>query len=171
MIYIGIDPGVTGAVATDDYGHGSVWDIPTTVTGKGTVKREINGALLAGILRDIAGNAQASDDEGYTAILERTSAMPGQGVSSMFSMGVSRGVILGVLGALAIPYEEVVPAVWKRHFNLLGKDKDAARTLAIQMFPGMAAQLARVKDHNRAEALLLAAYLKQKHGQGLDGLL
>lgn len=152
MRYIGIDPGITGAIAILNPGFDPVVeDMPTTVVGKGTVKREGNGALLAEILR--------RGTRPVMATLERTSAMPGQGVASMFSMGVSRGVVLGVLGALGIPYVDVAPPTWKRHFRLTGADKDASRTLALKMYPSLAPLLARKMDHNRAEAVLLAHYL------------
>lgn len=152
--FVGIDPGITGAIGVlFPDGRAEVHDIPTVVSGKGTVKREIDAHALAGLLDLFIGKR---------AVLERTSAMPGQGVASMFSMGVSRGVILGVLGALAVPYVEVQPARWKAYFNLLGADKDRSRTIALQLFPECAPQLARKKDHNRAEALLLARYLQER---------
>lgn len=159
MIYLGIDPGVTGAVGAAGDGGSAVRDIPASVVSKGTVKQEINGALLAELLRRLTLGRPA------TAVLERTAARPAmvhgkirQGSASTFSMGVSRGVCLGVLGALGIPYVEVLPQVWKAHYKLIGKDKDASRTLAISLFPALAGELARKKDHNRAEALLLAKY-------------
>ena len=152
MIYIGIDPGLTGAIAVL-WAENQVADMPTTVAGKGVVKREVNGVLLADMLRPFCGTPGS-----VRVVLERTSAMPGQGVVSMFSMGVSRGVILGVLGALGVPFIDVAPQTWKAHFRLLGADKDASRTLALRRFPELAGYLARKGDHNRAEALLLAVY-------------
>jgi crossover junction endodeoxyribonuclease RuvC len=156
MIYIGIDPGLTGAVGVLYEGVTAVHDIPTIAAGKGVVKREIDAHSLA---RLIAGLGPLDQQR---AILERTSAMPGQGVASMFSMGVSRGVILGVLGTLGIVYEEVVPVAWKRAYGLIGAEKDMGRRFAMQRFPSAAWQLDRIKDHNRAEALLLADYLRSK---------
>ena len=150
---IGIDPGLTGAAALVSGIALAVFDLPTVVSGSGTVKRELDAAGLARLLA-----SWSYGDEPVKVLLERTSAMPGQGVASMFSMGVSRGIILGVLGALGIPFSEVTPATWKRYYKLIGADKDRSRTLAIQQFPTVAAQLARVSDHNRAEAVLIAAY-------------
>ena len=61
--------------------------------------------------------------------------MPGQGVASMFSFGHSAGVVQGVLGAYRMPVKMVTPQSWKKRAGLIGKDKEAARTLAIQMWP------------------------------------
>jgi crossover junction endodeoxyribonuclease RuvC len=155
VIYIGIDPGLTGAIATNDDGY--VYDIPVVARG-GVVKHEVDAGALAAMLRAIKIAAKATDDEGCTAVLERTSAMPGQGVGSMFSMGDTRGVIRGVLAALEIPYVEVAPSAWKAKLGLTGADKEASRALAKKLYPEMALLLARKKDHNRAEALLLAYY-------------
>jgi hypothetical protein len=152
VIYIGIDPGLTGAVAFlgDDSGP-RVEDIPTVVTGAGTVKCEVDAHGLAALLGGWEPLVRK-------AVLERTQSMPTQGVATMFSMGVSRGVIKGVLGTLGIPYIEVAPATWKKAYGL-GADKEKARAIAIQRYPALAASLARVKDHNRAEAVLLADWL------------
>ena len=162
MVYIGIDPGLTGALAVVEVVGGSsgaeVYDLPTVAAGKGVVKRELDPAGLA---RELFRVQIAAGHPDARVVLERTSAMPGQGVASMFSIGVTRGVILGVLGALGLPYQDVAPATWKRHFGLIGADKDMSRRLALQRFPQLAPQLARVKDHNRAEALLLALWLKE----------
>lgn len=157
MAYIGIDPGLTGAIAliNENNAEPLVWDMPTVASGKGVVKQEVCAVSLARTLEAFAGFG------GSRAILERTNAMPGQGVASMFSMGVSRGVVLGVMGALLIPYEEVAPSQWKKHFGLIGADKDMSRRLALQLYPQLAKQLARKKDHNRAEAVLLATYLQR----------
>ncbi len=87
--------------------------------------------------------------------LEESQAMPGQGVRSMFMIGVGFGVWLALLAALALPSTRVRPAIWKRALGL-GKDKEASRLRAMQLFPG--ADLRRQKDHGRAEALLLAWY-------------
>lgn len=153
MNYVGIDPGLTGAVGlVEDTGGANVWDLPTVASGKGVVKRELDPDTLLPLLKRIRADL---------AVLERTSAMPGQGVASMFSMGTTRGIILCALAAAGTPRREVAPATWKRHFNLIGAEKDMSRRLAIQRFPALAAQLARVKDHNRAEALLLALWLKE----------
>jgi len=91
----------------------------------------------------------------WTPILEESQAMPGQGTRSMFTVGVGFGLWLGVLAALQMPYTRIRPQVWKKALGL-GKDKEAARLRAMQLYPG--ADLRRKQDHGRAEALLLAWY-------------
>ncbi len=149
---LAFDPGLTGAVAVRHATIGvTVWDLPTRETSAGKVKREIDGWELANWLRLLAPAA---------ALVERTHAMPGQGVASMFSMGVSRGVILGVLGALQIEIVEVEPRVWKKAYGLTA-DKKGAILKAREMYPHLCPLLDREKDHNRAEALLMLDHLTQ----------
>jgi crossover junction endodeoxyribonuclease RuvC len=99
-------------------------------------KNQVNAAALATILR--------IDQKPCTAYLEAVSAMPGQGVSSMFSFGTSYGIVQGVLAALGIPVVLVRPVVWKSRAGLKGANKDLARTLAQRLYPG--ADLSRKKD-------------------------
>lgn len=138
---LGIDPGATGAIAAI-YGTGAhnVWDIPTLPHD------------LADLLETVVGE----DDGIGMAFLEKAQAMPKQGVSSMFNYGVGYGTIIGILAALNIPYKTVTPAVWKRSMGLTGKAKDASRAMAQAHYP--TAPLSRVKDHGRAEALLIAEW-------------
>jgi len=145
MIF-GIDPGISGAIAklNDNGSFISVTDMPVMAgTGK---RRQVNAAELARILKL----------DGGTAYLERASAMPKQGVSSMFSFGTSYGIIIGVLAALGIPVILVTPQSWKKRAGLTGKEKDCARTLAQQLYP--TAELGRKKDIGRADALLIARF-------------
>ena len=144
---IGIDPGATGAIAAI---HPSLWapfdepdvfDMPATAA-------------------DLVGVLSRWHDQGVQVFLEQAQSMPGQGVSSTFKYGVGFGQILGVLAALGIAHRQVSPAVWKRQMGVT-KDKDKARALAQQLFP--TASLARVKDHGRAEALLIAEW-GRRHG-------
>ena len=149
---VGVDCGLTGAVSFIDEMEGtyfSVVDIPISQSASSSrkVKNEINPSGLREIFSTIPVPS--------IAVVERTSAMPGQGVSSMFSMGDSFGVVRGVLSALCVPIIYVPPMVWKKHFKI-GSDKERARALAISYFP--TAPLARKKDHNRAESLLLARW-------------
>ena len=155
MIVIGIDPGITGAISfiSDDSAH--VFDLPLMAKGKGQskVKNQINAsglyALIEDNLHDGFGIVKAK------AYLERTSAMPGQGVASMFSMGDTYGCIRGVLAVMGIPTETIAPQKWKRFYGL-GNDKEVARAKAIELYPQI--DLSRKKDHNRAEALLIGRY-------------
>jgi len=148
---IGIDVGNSGAVAIMD-GTKVVLlcDMPCTPkrTGKG---QEVNAYLLTDILLPYVGRLEF-------AYVEAVSAMPKQGVTSMFTFGRSLGVVEGVLSALRVPTEFVTPRAWKKHHSLIGKEKDASRTLAIAKYPCSATDLCRKKDHGRADALLICEY-------------
>ena len=151
-IILGFDPGQTGAVAAFDGERiEAVIDMPTMTRlhGKGN---QVDPYTLATALIDLCAGREA------TAVLEAVSAMPGQGATSTFHFGESVGVVLGVLGALQIPVRMVTPAKWKKAAGLLGRDKDAARTLAIQLHPEVADQLARKKDTGRADAVGIARF-------------
>ena len=161
MRIIGIDPGLTGAIAVVDYKDGEFHfcmaeDMPTMQKGSGK-KREVNGAGLRSIIQPCYANL---------VVLERVGAItkPGeqkQGVVGMFSFGDSFGCARGVVQALGIPLVMVTPPVWKRNASLIGKDKEASRSKAIQLFPE--APLARKKDSGRAEALLIARFGSEGH--------
>jgi len=153
MRFIGIDPGLTGAVAVLDNGVVRFHDAPVAVVGK---RRVLVPVMMAGILRlETAGLATT------TAVLEAVHSMPRQGVASAFSFGKGVGIWVGILAALGVPYTEVAPQTWKRvMMRDMGKDKDASRLRAMQLFPAAASELARKGDHGRAEALLLAFYGK-----------
>jgi crossover junction endodeoxyribonuclease RuvC len=158
-LYLGVDPGLTGAMALVDASGAfhSVEDIPVMARGKGRVKHEVDPAGLARLLRPHAASIKL-------AVVEQVSSMPGQGVASVFSMGHSLGCIVGVLQALGVPLRLVPASVWKRKAGV-SADKNLARSEAIRLWPG--APLDRVKDHNRAEALLLARHgLRWQHVDG-----
>ena len=144
--WLAIDPGVSGAVALvrDDGSVSLVVDTP--VAGK-----DIDGAGLAMLLRDYVGAVRG-------VVLERVGAMPKQGVSSTFRFGRSLGVLEGACLALGLRVEWVAPVKWKRHYGLIGQDKDMARRRALERWPGEAAALKRKKDVGRADALLMAAW-------------
>ena len=93
-------------------------------------------------------------------IIEHVSAMPGQGVTSMFNFGQSFGVIKGICSAMELPIFYVRPAKWKKHFNLINSEKDASRTKVIEMFPIISNKLSRKKDNNKADAILIAQYFE-----------
>ena len=152
MITIGIDPGQTGAIAAYDGARiVGLIDMPTMTRlhGQG---QQVDPYTLATEILDLCAGRNA------TAVIEAVSAMPGQGVSSMFRFGESVGVVLGVLGALQMPVRWVTPQRWKKAAGIVGKDKDAARSLAIQLHPEVADMLTRKKDHNRGEAILIARF-------------
>lgn len=146
---IGIDPGLTGAIAWLDNKKAlvNVVDMPLMAsTGK---KQQINAAELSKIL-NLKYKVRP------TVIVERVSAMPEQGVTAMFNFGLSYGVIQGVVAALQLPMVLVTPGAWKKKAGLSGKSKDAARALAQQYYPEAA--LGRKKDIGRADAILIARF-------------
>jgi crossover junction endodeoxyribonuclease RuvC len=156
MLIIGIDPGISGAIACmEDYKIIArvkwVKDMPTIPksTGKGL---QVDAHALASMMCGI-GECRVQ--------IEAVSAMPGQGVTSMFSFGKSAGIIEGVLAAYEIPYSFVRPQAWKKKFGLTGKDKDASRGLCLREHPEVADRLTRKKDNGRADAILIARYGEQ----------
>jgi len=158
IIIVGIDPGISGAVAISwPEGDYQVADMPVMAKGKGAsrVKTQINPSGLANILRPTKGWAGASGEMPVKVYLERIASMPGQGVASMFSMGDTFGCIRGVCATLDLSMEIITPQKWKKYYGL-GKDKEVVRAKAIELFPDQ--PLERKKDHNRAEALLIARY-------------
>ena len=167
MSVLGIDPGLDGAVALLTESRAQVWDSPVLNVGPGgKVRREHDVAgmvrLLTHALSSVAGPVHVA--------IESVHAMPGQGVRSMFSMGKGMGVWLGILAALSLSYNLVTPQRWKKAMlDGMGKEKDAARFRALQLFPALSDQLARKKDHGRAEALLLAEYLRRTITVTADG--
>lgn len=150
---IGIDPGLSGAVAIySPHDAPRLFDMPIVprLSGKGS---QVDTARLSSIIVD---HDWVWGHESPTVFMEQVGAMPGQGVTSMFAFGRSVGQVEGVLGALQMPVRYLSPRSWKKALGLIGKDKDAARTLAIQRFPMAADDLKRKKDCGRADALLMA---------------
>ena len=151
MIIMGIDPGLSGAVAIYDPGTGdlTIVDMPTVEVARGGKKKnEISPQALS---HQIAA--------GYAtqAFLERVGAMPGQGVTSMFSFGRSVGIVEGILAALDVPVTIVTPQAWRKKV-VVREGKDGSRERAMQLFPRQAAMFARKKDDGRADAALIAYY-------------
>ena len=152
MMIIGIDPGVTGAVAflCDHTQIVTVHDIPIMEAAVGKKKRnKINPTALKTLL--IAAVTLPA-----TVYLEKTHAMPENGSVAAYSQGHSAGCIEAVCACMGLPLELVIPQRWKKHFGLIRSDKDASRTKAIQLFPE--AELHLKKHHNRGEALLIGRY-------------
>jgi crossover junction endodeoxyribonuclease RuvC len=149
---IGIDPGLTGAIAflADDLTCLDIKDMPTMQLGRLVKHLQINGAGLAGILSPYSHGTKP------TVYLEQVNAMPGQGVTSMFNFGMGYGIVQGICGALQFPLILVRPNAWKKLAGLIGKPKDAARTLAQQLYP--AVDLSLKKHVGRADALLIGRF-------------
>ena len=155
MLIIGIDPGITGAICFFENGElKDVIDMPTMASGNKN-KQQINGSQ---IFNEISLRAKKHKPEDINVIVEQVSAMPGQGVTSMFNFGQSFGVIKGVCAAMQLPIYFVRPAKWKKYFDLINSQKDSSRVRAIEMFPKFSSMLSRKKDSNKADAILIANY-------------
>ena len=155
MIVIGIDPGVSGSICF--FQDGKIIDViemPTMTDGKKN-KRQVNGSQ---IFNEVSEKIKKLDKKDVRIVIEQVSAMPGQGVTSMFNFGQSFGILKGIFSAMQLPMYFVRPAKWKKYFNLINSEKDASRTKAIEIFPYFSSQLARKKDSNKADAILIASF-------------
>lgn len=151
---IGIDPGLSGAVAVLT-GSDSliVIDMPTmTVERNGKSKRQVSASELAAIF------ANFNSDDTHVFV-EKVSAMAGQGVTSVFSFGRSFGMIEGILAAFRLPVTYVAPATWVKAVGR-GQGKDASRARAMELFPNNQADFKRVKDDGRSDSALIAYWGK-----------
>jgi len=154
-LFIGIDVGVSGAIAViGEDGPIEVMDMPVTIGTDNKLK--VCPVLLGTYLEQWSAFNLVE-----CVVIEHVASMPKQGITSAFNFGVSFGVCQGVVGSLKLPVRMVRPHVWKSHFGLKGKDKDYARTQAIQTWPKMADDLKRKKDCDRADALWLAKYAEK----------
>lgn len=152
---LGIDPGLHGAVAIIEGGDILLLDdLPTVQFSNARIKHRVDGASLAALIEPFAGEIQM-------AVIEKVAARPGEAASGAFSFGYTSGCIAGVLGALRVPVTTVQPASWKKAMGL-GASKDLSRSRALELFPQAAGKLARKKDHDRAEALLLAEWCRRQ---------
>ena len=158
MKVIGIDPGLSGAIAILKNNKVlGIFDIPVMTEGKKN-KRQLNSAHLVNIIKEnIAG------DEETVVIVEQVNAMPGQGVTSMFNFGQSFGILKGVCSAMRLPMFFVRPAKWKKYFNLINSEKDASRSRAIEIFPEYSSHLSKKKDTNKADAILIASFYQETY--------
>ncbi len=155
MLIIGIDPGISGSICF--FEDGKILDVinmPTMTDGKKN-KRQINGAQ---IFNEISERVKKIEKQNIKVIIEQVSAMPGQGVTSMFNFGQSYGILKGICSAMQLPMYFVRPTKWKKYHNLLNSEKDASRTRAIEIFPYFSSQLSKKKDSNKADAILIASF-------------
>ena len=160
MLVIGIDPGISGSICF--FQDGKIIDVvemPTMTDGKKN-KKQVNGSQ---IFNEISKRIRNLDKKEIKVIIEQVSAMPGQGVTSMFNFGQSFGILKGICSAMQLPMYFVRPAKWKKYFNLINSEKDASRTKAIEIFPYFASQLSRKKDSNKADAILIASFFHETY--------
>ena len=155
MLIIGIDPGISGSICFFEDGKIlEVIEMPTMTDGKKN-KRQVNGSQ---IYNEILKKTDGFKKENIRVVIEQVSAMPGQGVTSMFNFGQSFGMLKGICSAMQLPMYFVRPAKWKKHYNLINSQKDASRTRAIEIFPYFSSQLSKKKDSNKADAILIASF-------------
>jgi crossover junction endodeoxyribonuclease RuvC len=144
MRVVGIDPGLTGAIAVLNGNGVALFDIP--VSGG-----EVNGYALYGEL------TLAHDVDPIDAVfIEETHAFAKNGCKANFSQGFSMGAIITAVRSARLPMHRVAPSTWKTKMGLRGRDKSASRHLAAELWPDTEFHL--VKHHNRAEAALIARY-------------
>ena len=154
MLIIGIDPGISGSICFFEDGKIlEVIEMPIMTEGKKN-KKQVNGAQ---IYNEFLKRINEKDDQ-IRVVIEQVSAMPGQGVTSMFNFGQSYGILKGICSAMQLPMFLVRPAKWKKYFNLINSQKDASRTRAIEIFPYFSTQLSKKKDSNKADAILIASF-------------
>ena len=154
MLIIGIDPGISGSICFFKDGRIlEVIEMPVMTEGKKN-KKQVNGAQ---IYNEFFKRIIKKEDE-IRVVIEQVSAMPGQGVTSMFNFGQSFGILKGICSAMQLPMFFVRPAKWKKYFNLINSQKDASRTRAIEIFPYFSTQLSKKKDSNKADAILIASF-------------
>ena len=116
MLIIGIDPGISGSICF--FEDGKILDVvemPTMTEGKKN-KRQVNGSQ---IYNEIFNRVKEIDKRDIKVIIEQVSAMPGQGVTSMFNFGQSFGILKGICSAMQLPMYFVRPAKWKKYFSLI----------------------------------------------------
>ena len=164
MVIFGVDPGVNGALSIlINKDIAEVHDMPTMIEGKKN-KKQVNGPYLAKIIKRCLQDKKLKGEE-FVLIVEQVSAMPGQGVTSMFNFGQTFGAIKGICASLNLPIFYVRPAKWKKHFDLINSSKDASRTKAIEMYPSISDRLRKKKDVNKADAILIARYFRECKAQ------
>ena len=155
MLIIGMDPGISGAICFFENGEvKEIIDMPNMADGKKN-KRQINGPQL---YNEISSRIKNTPKKEIVVVIEQVSAMPGQGVTSMFNFGQSFGVLKGICSAMQLSMHFIRPAKWKKYFGLIKTEKDASRTKVIEIFPYISSQLSRKKDSNKADAILISSF-------------
>ena len=158
MLTIGIDPGISGAICfMENSKIIEVIDMPSMAEGKKN-KKQVNGSQVFNEINKHIKNKEFSE---VKVVIEHVTAMPGQGVTSMFNFGQSFGILKGICSAMNLSMHFVRPIKWKKHFNLINSSKDASRTKAIEIFPYFSTNLSKKKDANKADAILIASYFEE----------
>lgn len=147
MRVVGIDPGISGGLACIDIRGNLIDVVPMPV-----VSSEVQPIILKQILETWEPDLVA---------IEQVSSMPGQGVASTFKFGVSFGTCIGVVGAMGLRMERVRPQQWKKTHTLIGKDKDASRHKATELWPSMATRWKRKADNGLTDAALIAEHARR----------
>ena len=156
MKIIGIDPGLSGAIAIIENNTVlGIFDMPVMAEGKKN-KRQLNSAQLVNIIKEYV-----KKEEDIVVVVEQVNAMPGQGVTSMFNFGQTFGAIKGVCAALNLPIFFVRPSKWKKYFELINSSKDSSRTKVIEMYPSLSNKLSKKKDVNKSDAILIARFYSE----------
>ncbi len=162
MLIIGIDPGISGSICFFENGKIlDVVDMPTMTEGKKN-KKQVNGSQ---VYNEISKRIKEIDKKNIRVIIEQVAAMPGQGVTSMFNFGQSFGILKGICSAMQLSMYFIRPTKWKKYYNLINSEKDASRTKAIEIFPYFSSNLAKKKDLNKADAILIANYYSETFNQ------
>ena len=155
MLIIGMDPGISGAICFFENGEvKEIIDIPIMADGKKN-QRQINGPQ---VYNEISSRIKNTPRKEIVVVIEQVSAMPGQGVTSMFNFGQSFGVLKGICSAMQLSMRFIRPAKWKKYFGLIKTEKDASRTKVIEIFPYISSQLSKKKDSNKADAILISSF-------------
>ena len=142
MLIIGIDPGISGAICFFQNGEiTDVIDMPSMADGKKN-KRQINSQQVFNEVSERIINIPKKE---IIVVIEQVSAMPGQGVTSMFNFGQSFGVLKGICSAMQLSMYFVRPAKWKKYYGLIKTEKDASRTKVIEIFPYISSKLSKKK--------------------------
>ncbi len=156
--FLAVDPGLTGSMVIINE-QGKYVDhlfMPSIKIGS---KNRVNGAAIAAWLRDWPGLSHA--------YVENVHSMPTDGASRAFSFGHSAGIVQGIIVGQSIPLTLVTPQAWKKHTNLLGTDKDIARSKATQLFPDLRILDKKAKGQAIADALFIGLYGLHKYHQSI----
>ena len=160
MLIIAIDPGINGAICFFENGKvKEVIEMPTMAEGKKN-KRQVNGHQM---YNELSLRIEGYSSQNINVIVEQVSAMPGQGVTSMFNFGQSFGVLKGICASMQLSVYFVRPAKWKKYFNLIKTEKEASRTKVIEIFPQISVKLSKKKDVNKADAILIASFFNNTY--------